>query len=328
MDVDRRIASVAGSQHGVMTTAQLVYVGLSRPAIAKRVASGRLHPMHRGVYAVGHRGLSREGRWMAAVLARGGGAFLSHGSAAELWGLVRNGGPRTHVTTPNRRRSLDRIESHVARALIPGGLTRRFGIPVSSATLAIVDLSAVWNPYRLANAMHEADYLGRLDLDSVRSLLASGRAFHGRPVLRQAFEHHVGGSAGTRSHLEQQVIAAIDQLGLPEPLVNTPVATGLGPIEVDLSWEAWRLCVEVDGVGHRRARSRAADLRRDGALNAAGWEVLRIDGPSFESDPEQALDPVRRALGEPRRTRRHRQPTSASSAGDRFHEPPPRRMVT
>src|ERR671918_2611669 len=85
---DQLVAWIASRQHGVISIAQILAVGMSRAAVKRRVAAGRFHRIHRGVYAVGHASLSNEGRWMAAVLACGEGAALSHRSAAELWELL------------------------------------------------------------------------------------------------------------------------------------------------------------------------------------------------------------------------------------------------
>ena len=136
---DVLIARIAANQHGVITTGQLNQLGLSRGRIAERASAGRLHRIHRGVYAVGHPRLSNEGRWMAAVLACGPGAVLSHHSAAALWGIHRRrrddaSPPPVHVTVPSTAGKSPRngIVLHRSSTLIAGVRTRRHGIPVTT----------------------------------------------------------------------------------------------------------------------------------------------------------------------------------------------------
>src|SRR5437763_11063001 len=92
------VAAFAGRNHGVIDRAQLRRIGVGDDTIDRWIAAKRLHPIHRGVYAVGHRRLSREGRYLAAVLACGDGAVLSHRAAAEMWGLLAPGSGQIDVT--------------------------------------------------------------------------------------------------------------------------------------------------------------------------------------------------------------------------------------
>jgi predicted transcriptional regulator of viral defense system len=139
-------SGLAGRQHGVVSRAQLVALGLSEEAIARRMKSGRLHRLHRGVYAVGHTSLSQEGRWLAAVLACGPGALLSHRSAAALWGLRPTSARKIEVIVPpgNGRRSTDRITVH--RGTRPPRVHNN--IPTTSPTCALVDLATSNVPRR------------------------------------------------------------------------------------------------------------------------------------------------------------------------------------
>jgi predicted transcriptional regulator of viral defense system len=142
---DVLVARIAAQQHGVVTVAQLLGCGLSEAGIRRRVAAGRLHRIHRGVYAVGDAGLSRHGEWKAAVLACGEGAALSHRSAAELWGMLEPEGGAIHVTVPvaggrNRRRGL-RI--HRCPSLTRAAVTRREAIEVTRPDRTLTDLSPV-----------------------------------------------------------------------------------------------------------------------------------------------------------------------------------------
>jgi predicted transcriptional regulator of viral defense system len=167
---DVRIAVVAGRQHGVVTLRQLEAAGLSRAAVSKRVRSGRLHRMHRGVYAVGHGGVSLHGRWIAAVLACGEGAVLSHGSAAVLWRLLRPLDGPVHVSVPSdggreRRRgihvhrcvALAGLSTHGLQSRQPPLVTRRDGIPVTSVARTIHDLRGAVPPRLVRRAIRQAE---------------------------------------------------------------------------------------------------------------------------------------------------------------------------
>jgi Transcriptional regulator, AbiEi antitoxin len=146
---DARIASIAGRQHGVVTTAQLAKAGIDKFGLRRRVLAGRLHRLHRGVYAVGHRGLSWRGRWLAAMLAAGDGAALSHTSAAALWGFLRPVQGPIHVSVPAAVRRTPRpgLQIHRSRALTPSHITRRHGIAVTIPARTIEDIRPSIEPY-------------------------------------------------------------------------------------------------------------------------------------------------------------------------------------
>src|ERR1700761_5213279 len=139
---DRRIGVIAGRQHGVVTSAQLAEAGIDKDGVAWRVSAGRLHRLHRGVYAVGHRSLSWRGRWLAAVLAAGDGAVLSHSSAAALWQFIRPIPGPVHVTVGAavRRKSRPGLFIHRSRTLSARDATRRHGIAITTPARTISDI--------------------------------------------------------------------------------------------------------------------------------------------------------------------------------------------
>jgi very-short-patch-repair endonuclease len=302
------VALIAARQHGVVSIAQLFAAGLDRSAVSRRVASGRLHRVHRGVYAVGHRGLSREGRWLAAVLAAGERAALSHLSAAALWELWRRP-PTLHsdVVAPRRRRAGHGLRVHACRRLDPRDVTAFRGIPVTTVARTLVDLADVLDGPQLANVIHEAAFRKRFSVTATREAIARANGRHSLGVLVAALAAHAGGSAGTRSRLEDVFLALVRAGGLSEPLVNVRVPAGDRRIEVDFLWPELRLCVEIDGDGHTRPRTRREDDARDGALRAAGHEILRFTGDDVEQRPAWVLTRLRaavrhRTLGEPPRS--------------------------
>jgi very-short-patch-repair endonuclease len=259
-----------------VTIVQLRALGLGDPAVSKRVSAGRLHRIHRGVYAVGHPSLSQEGLWMAAVLMAGEGAALSHLSAAAFWQIWR-GRPRgIEVVAPRRRRRRAGVQVHWCPSLDPRDTTVSRAIPVTTVARTLIDLTDKLDEHQLANVIHEAVFRGRFDLAATRAAMTRA---NGRPrlsVLYAALDAHAAGSAGTRSGLEDRFLALVREAGLPQPLVNVQVPTAVRRFEVDFHWPDQRLCVEVDGPGHARPRTRLEDQVRDELLRAAGQEVLRL----------------------------------------------------
>jgi very-short-patch-repair endonuclease len=262
---DLRIAHAAARQHGVMTLRQLEAAGLSRAAVAKRAARGRLHRVHRGVYAVGHPALSLEGRWMAAVLACGVGAVLSHASAAAIWGLLRPIDGPVDVSVPGdggreRRRGIrihrcPSLEVGTAMAgLSTDGLqtrhplvTVRNRIPVTGVSRTIADLRGVVRPRLVRRAIRQAELMG-MRVNGVEG-------------------------DGTRSDLERDFLNLCRRHGLPRPEVNVK----LGRWTVDFLWPAERLAVETDSWGyHRGSVAFEDDHARDLDLRRRGYEVRRF----------------------------------------------------
>jgi len=260
-----RIAALARRQYGLITTAQLTSVGLERSGVSKRVRTGRLHPLYRGVYAVGHRRLSQEAHWMAAVLAAGPGAALSHAAAAKHWRIWRGRADGVDVIVPGQRRQRKGIRIHRTRVLDKRDTTIHKGIPITTPTRTLVDLASVLTHHQLANVIHEAAFRNLFDEAKTRQAIkrAQGRDLSALPAALHA---HANGSAGTRSSAEDRFLAHWQG---PEPLVNTK-------IEVDFHWPGENLVVEVDGRGHERPRTRREDEARDEALRAAGINVVRL----------------------------------------------------
>jgi very-short-patch-repair endonuclease len=277
---DAAIARIAANQHGIVTAAQAGAAGLSPAGVTRRVAAGRLHRIHRGVYAVGHPRLSMEGGWMAAVLAYGEGAVLSHRSAAELWGIGRprraspaaGGGQTTavDVTVPGIAGKAERagIRLHRSSTLTARECTRRDGIPVTSASRTLADLRPVLSRAGFAAAVREAEFL-RLPVGEPR------------PAER------------TRSELEHRFLALCRRHRLPRPAVNVKVDR----YEVDFLWSDRRLVVEVDGWESHRTRSAfEEDRARDARLKLLGYDVLRFTWRQLTVDRPSVARMIRSIL--------------------------------
>jgi hypothetical protein len=286
---------LAEQQHGVVARRQLIEAGMGSNAVDNGLRAGRLHRLHPGVYAVGHRLVSREGRGMAAVLACGAGAVLSHRSAAALWRIASFSGA-VEVTTPRDVRSRGAIRRHCAR-LPPDEVTAFDGIPVTSVHRTIFDCAGLSSVDRLEAAMREAEYRRLWDRLSLPTLLARHPGHRGNANLRLCLER-LGKTAGfTRSDLEELFLPLLDRFGLPRPHLNARLQVGGEWIEVDCIWRKRRLAVELDSRSAHETRSAfEADRDRDRRLQTAGWRVVRITWRQLHDEPERIASDLRRLI--------------------------------
>jgi predicted transcriptional regulator of viral defense system len=215
---DRHIARLADRQHGVVGRRQLEALGLTPSMLAVRLDARRLIRLHRGVYAVGHRRLTRQGEWLAAVLAAGPGAVLSHHSAAALHGLRDERSRRVDVSTTAKRATTNWIELHGRRTLAAEDVTSRQRIPVTTVSRTLIDLAEVLGPRQLARAVNEADVLRALDLGAIDAVLERlrGRRGRGPAALRAALDAHAGPTL-LRSELEHRFKELLASHSLPRP---------------------------------------------------------------------------------------------------------------
>jgi len=196
------------AEFGLTTTAELLGAGLTYSAVSRRVARGALVRRHRGVYSFGPGALSADANSAAAVFAAGDGAVLNHLSATNLWRASRWAAPVAHVLVPGHRRPLDGVVLHSYRRLDPLDVVVYRGIPVTTVARTLVDLSEVFTAYQLAYVMHEAAFHNRFSVSATRAAMARANGRHGLGVLASALELHLGGSAGTRSALEDAFLKA------------------------------------------------------------------------------------------------------------------------
>lgn len=263
---------LSNHQHGVVTRPQLLAAGLSPAAIKHRVAIARLHPVGRGVYAVGRPQLSREGRWMAAALSCGDEAVLSHASATALWGIrPQHGVHPAHVSIPRgggRRRPGVRV--HRVK-LTAEDVTKRDGIPVVTPARALLDQAAAVSPRRLERDINVADSLGLVNPERLRAALDGCARQPGVAPLRELLDRHT--FTLTDSELEQMFLPVTRRAGLPEPFTRRRV----NGFRVDFFWPSLGLVVETDGLRyHRTPAQQARDLVREQTHKAAGLEPLRF----------------------------------------------------
>jgi very-short-patch-repair endonuclease len=274
---DVELARLATAQHGVVARQQLLVLGFSEGAVKRRVRGGRLHRVHHGVYAVGHRSLTIEGRWMAAVMAAGRDAVLSHATAAGAWELRRRGSGAIHVTIPGdagrERRAGLRV--HRSRTLTPRDTTTHCGIPITTPARTIIDLARNLTGRPLEHALDLAEQHRLINFAELRT----------RPIpssLQAVLSLYTAGATVTRSEMEERFLALCDEHGLPRPNVNTRIEG----IEVDFVWRDQRLIVEVDGYAyHRSPAAFESDRERDVHLVLAGWRVLRFTWTQLTTRP-------------------------------------------
>jgi very-short-patch-repair endonuclease len=273
---------LADRQHGVVARAQLLDLGFHPQAIKHRVATGRLHPEMRGVYAVGRPRLTRHGRWMAAVLGCGPHAVLSHGSAAALWEIGRERYGRIEVSVPEhvlRRRS--GIVVHRRSALVPADVTKRDRIPVTAPVCTLVDLAARLGREGLERAITESDKRDLIDPETLRSVLAELTGRRGVAAMRATLDRRT--FVLTDTELERVFLPLARRAGLPLPQTQCVV----NGFRVDFYWPDIGLVVETDGLRyHRTPAQQAADRVRDQAHAAAGLTPLRFTHAQVWYEPE------------------------------------------
>lgn len=269
---DGAVGALAEAQHGVVARTQLGELGLTADEIEYRIRVGRLHLVHRGVYSVGHRLLSGDGRFMAAVLAGGPGAVLSHRSAADLWGIRPSASGYIDVTVPRQRRGRAGLRFH--RTELPEDeTTTERGIPVTTPARTLLDLAATLDRHRLKRAIEQAEVLRLGTGPSLDEVVRRHATRKGVPNLNTILEEGRIGEAITRSELEERFLAFFDEYGLPRPETNQTVAG----LEVDCLWRDAGLIVELDGLAYHSTKDAfERDRERDRVLQANGWRVIRI----------------------------------------------------
>lgn len=297
---DAAIVALAGRQHSVVGHGQLAAIGIGDGAIEHRLACGRLYAVHRGVYAVGGRRLTREGRWTAALLALGPAAVLSHRAAAALWGLRPS--ELVEVTVPRDRRPPRGATIHRTRLAVDE-IEERAGFAVTSLPRTLLDLAAVAPRHELAKAVHEAEYLRLGGTESLAEIVARHPGRRGIRSLRAILAEGVIGTDVTRSELEARFLRFVRRAKLPLPRTNQLVDAGGRTFECDCVWPRQRLIAELDGhASHGTQRSYERDRERDRALAVAGWRTVRITWRQLHTDGEALANDLRALLGSSRST--------------------------
>ena len=272
----------------MVTRDQLIASGVGTRGISDWVQRGRLHRLHRGIYAYGHDRLRVEGRWLAAVLACGPAAVLSHGTAARMWEIRQSNSALIDVTVPSRAGRIRRkgIRIHRSGRLAPQEVTVRNGIPVTTVARTLLDLADVLDTQALRRAVTEAEYTNRFDLTAFNAVVQDNPGRRTRKLMTAAFE---GRQHRTRSPLEDRFLRFMDRWGVEEAECNAWIEG----YEVDFAWTRVGLVVELDGVAAHGTRAAVRrDRRKDRVLWRAGFRTMRLTADALNAEEEVLADLV------------------------------------
>jgi hypothetical protein len=292
---DVRVAWIAGEQHGVIATRQLAACGLNAQAIRVRVRGGRLHPRFRGVYAVGHDALTQTGLFIAAVLACGDGAVLSHHAAAAYHGLLAWDGRHPEVIVPRSAgRAIDGIRPHRSQ-LDPRDVWTRDSIRITSPARTILDIAATKRFKALRRLVRQAHAEQRVNVRQLLDVLHRHPRHRGAANLRAVVAN---GPVPTRSDLEDLAVDFLDRCGIPRPEVNPALQLDGRRIHPDLLFRERRVAVELDSRRwHDDPLTEQDDADKQAILEAHDYRVLRITWRQIVSRPRQTLQRIHAALG-------------------------------
>jgi very-short-patch-repair endonuclease len=280
----------------VVARSQLIELGLESDAIDRRMGAGRLHRLHYGVFAVGHRVISREARWMAAVLACGPGAVLSHWSAAALWGIRGSRGGQIDVTSPSKTKSRGAIRRHRA-LLCPDEVTTHDGIPVTTVPRTNLDLAAVSNAHVVEGALRQCEYLRLYDSLSLVDLVGRYPGHRGNRAARAALAKLRETPGETEEGLEERFLAFLDEYRLPRPDFNVWLEVQGHRYKVDCLWRSQRLIAELDSwQAHGTRSSFQSDKTRDRRLLRAGYGTTRITWHQLDREADLLAGDLRGLL--------------------------------
>lgn len=304
--MDVALAELAARQYGVISLDQLRALGLSRSAVQDRAYAGRLHRIHHAVYSlVPLTLLGGNGRSMAAVLACGPDAALSHRSAAALHEIRGTDRSNVDITIPQRSpRKHAGVDVHRSTTLTPADITVVDDIPCTTVARTLLDLAQVIKHRPLERALDQAEILMLLDVTALLDQIERNKARPAAKRLRAVLDQHYIGSTPTWSELEELLLAGCRHRDLPMPEVNVLVDPNDGDptaIRADFVWRLHRVIVETDGHGtHHTRQAFEEDRRRDQRLFAAGWIVMRVTWRQLTRNPEEVFDRLAQLLSRQR----------------------------
>jgi predicted transcriptional regulator of viral defense system len=290
------VGRLAAAQNGVVALEQLEGLGLSRRTIQQRERARRLHRIHQSVYSLTPSVMTERGRFMAAVLACGTDAVLSHRSAAYLWGLVEDWDEPIDVTAPNRRgRSPDGVAAHRDRSLKSIDTTTHHGVPCTTVARTILDYAAVEPEWRVRKVVAQAEVLQILDQAKLRALLKRSRRRRGVARLRLILDTIHPQTKRTRSELERLFLEMCAKREVAEPEVNVWLLAADGRrYQADFLWRDQKLIVEADSRRfHDTDSAFVADRKRRQQLELAGWRVSQCTWEEVEHEPRRLALTVR-----------------------------------
>jgi hypothetical protein len=295
------LARVATRQEGPVSLEQLADSGISGTAAAKRARRGSLHRVHRGVYTVGHRSITRAGALRAALLACGDGAVVSHGTAAAFWGLQDRWPALIDVTVPNQRgRKIDGVRCRRCRYPAPREIVAAAGVACTTPARTLVDMAGLYGTPSLRRLAERAAVRKRLDLTALDAALYEARGRRGVKALSRIADEwrtEDGAVPDVRSDFEALVLPRLLAHGLPRPSCNETLRFGGESLMVDFLWQTQRLVVETDGrETHETPVAFQRDRRRDQLLVAAGYRVARATWDQIHHEAGEVVARIADAL--------------------------------
>jgi very-short-patch-repair endonuclease/predicted transcriptional regulator of viral defense system len=296
-----QVLALALAQHGIVALYQLVALGLDARAIQARAAAGQLHRIHHAVYSlIPRKLLSREGRFMAAVLACGPEAALSHRSAAAFLGLRPTSRANVDVTVPTEsHRRHAGIDLHRSTTLTRNDVTTVNNIPCTTTARTLLDLGDVIYPRQHERAFDQAEAMGVLNMRAIKDQLERNRTRRAARRTRAVVEDHYIGETITLSEFEEAMIPLLRAAELPMPRINEWIILDDGEpaILADFCWPDKRVIGETDGwTTHRTRQAFERDRRRDQRLAAAGWHVIRITWWQLRREPQRVIATIAAVL--------------------------------
>ena len=290
--IDQEVAIVAGKQFGVISIDQLLALGLSRRAVQRRADRGLFHRIHRGVYAVGHTRIVPRGHLHAALLATGPDAFLSHRTAAAVFGLRAISTRQIEVTSPGRpRKRRGRLLVHEARQPVdPRDLAVRDNLRVSSVPRLLIELAPRERRVELGRLITQGVRRSVLDISEMEEALDRHDRRPGVGKLKSALAGYLTKHHGA-SGLEEEFSAWLET----HPEIETPVRNvHIGPWEIDFFWSERSFALELDGRPyHVAVADMERDRTKDAYLQRNGITVMRVTDRRFELDRRGILDDLR-----------------------------------
>ncbi len=294
---DVEVARAAARQHGVLSVDELRACGLSLKAISVRAHNGRLHPLHRAVYAVGHANPTRDGCYFAAVKACQVGTVSSNQAAGVLLEIIEWEDRYPDVLVlGDCAPQHPRINAHRTNYLPREHVTTVRGIPVTTAERTLLDLAGALPEHRLRRAVRQAQFRKLTTIGSLVATLHGPGPTRGRRKLARIL---ATGAAPTQSELEDAVLDLVLRGGFAHPSVNVPLYLDGRRVVPDLRWPRQRLVIEADGPHHDDPLARADDAERQALLEAAGDRVVRVTWEQAVAHPQATLGRIAGA-GAPR----------------------------
>jgi predicted transcriptional regulator of viral defense system len=287
-------AELAAAQHQVVAFRQLRHLGIGRGWIQHNARTRRLHRIHDGVYAWGHKDLTRDGFLIAAVLACGEGTALGDRTAVVHWGLIQSASRAIHVVVPRKRKPVvEGVTVHLTRHLTEADRAVVRGIPVTSLARTLVDFAGVARPRELIQAIEQAERLRVFDLREVEETLARSNGRRGAKALRKALKELHGEPPDLRSELEHRFRNYCKTRKLPIPSFNVVIEGFL----IDAVWERKKLIVELDSRRHHMGIAEfESDRKRDTKLQMAGYRIARVTDHRLKREADELEADLRSLL--------------------------------